>query len=77
MRQLTHFGKRVMAGVLLVIASTLMIAAAIVVLEDWAYKIHISQDAFNVLFVFGLAIYSKILVDMVCIIKHGKLRDEI
>ena len=66
-----------MAGVLIVIASTLMIAAAIVVLAEWAYKIHVSQDAFNVLFVFGLAIYSKIIVDMVCIIKHGELRDEI
>ena len=66
-----------MAGLLIVIASTLMIAAAIVVLAEWAYKIHVSQDAFNVLFVFGLAIYSKIIVDMVCIIKHGELRDEI
>ena len=66
-----------MAGVLLVIASTLMIAAAIVVLAEWAYKIHVSQDAFNVMFVFVLALYSKIAVDMYCVIKHGELKDEL
>ena len=66
-----------MAGVLLVIASTLMIAAGIVVLANLAYKIHINQNAFNVMFVFVLALYSKIAVDMYCVIKHGELKNEL
>lgn len=73
MRQLTRFGKRVMAGLMLIVLAALLVAAGIIVCVDWAYKIGINQDAFNVITLFMLPVLCKLIVDMACIVKHGEL----
>lgn len=71
--KLTHFGKRVMAAI-----GALMIVAVIslcgyVCLCDKAYRIHLDQQAFNVLFfVTVLPILCYSLVSCIEIIRHGR-----
>ena len=72
--KLTHFGKRVMAAI-----GALMIIAVIslcgyVSLFNKASRIHLNQQAFNVLFfVTVLPILCYLLVSCIEIIRHGRL----
>ena len=72
--KLTHFGKRVMAAI-----GALMIIAVIslcgyVSLFEKASRIHLNQQAFNVLFfVTALPILCYLLVSCIEIIRHGRL----
>lgn len=72
--KLTHFGKRVMAAI-----GALMIIAVIslcgyVSLFGKASRIHLNQQAFNVLFfVTVLPILCYLLVSCIEIIRHGRL----
>ena len=49
MRQLTHYGKRVMASVGLVIAIALVIVVGFLMVTDGGVLLHIDPQAFNVL----------------------------
>lgn len=74
MRQLTHYGKRVMASVGLVIAIALVIVVGFLMVTDGGVLLHIDPQAFNVLAIMVvMPILCKVIVDMICIIKHGRL----
>jgi len=49
MRNLTQFGKRVMATMALIIAAAIIVVLGIFVLGNLAYRLHLNQQAFNVL----------------------------
>lgn len=49
MRNLTQFGKRVMATAVLIIAAAVIVVLGIFVLGNHAYRLHLNQQAFNVL----------------------------
>ena len=74
MRKLTHFGKRVMASLTLIVSLTVMVSAGILVCGNYADVIGMNQEACNIIFTLVvLPICSKLIVDMVCIIKDGEL----
>jgi len=74
MRHLTHYGKRVMAGVGLVIAIALVILIGFLMVTDGGLLLHIDPQAFNVMAIMiAMPILSKVIVDMICIIRHGRL----
>ena len=74
MRKLTRYGKRVMAGVGLTIAIALVVLLGVLMFTDGARMLHIDPQAFNVLVIMvAMPICCKVIVDMACIIKHGRL----
>ena len=77
MRQLTKFGKRVMATIGLVIASAVIITLGFGVIGGYARVLHLNQQAFNVIAILVIMpICCKVIVDMLCIINHGQLYDD-
>lgn len=74
MRKLTAYGKRVMATVGLILAIAAVITLGILVLGNGARLFHINQQVFNLLgMMIGLPICCTVIVDMICIIRHGRL----
>jgi len=63
-----------MAGVGLVIAIALVILIGFLMVTDGGLLLHIDPQAFNVMAIMiAMPILSKVIVDMICIIRHGRL----
>ena len=74
MRKLTHFGKRVMAGVGLVLLCAVVVFIGVVMMTGSGDMFHINPKAFNVIgIVIVLPILCKLIIDMIFIIRHGRL----
>ena len=74
MRKLTQFGKRVMATMALVIASAAVIGLGFMILAEKASKLHLNQQAFNVLAIMvALPILSAVIASAYCSIRDNKL----
>ena len=74
MRKLTQFGKRVMAGVGLVLLCAVVAFIGVVMMTGGGNMFHINPQVFNVIgIVIVLPILCKLIIDMIFIIRHGRL----
>lgn len=74
MRKLTQFGKRVMATMAIVLASAAVVGLGIMILGEKACKVHLNQQAFNVLAIMvALPILSAVIASAYCSIRDNKL----
>lgn len=74
MRKLTNYGKRLMAGVGLILAVALVILLGVLMFTCGPRLLHISDKAFNVIVILiALPILCKLIIDMIFIIRHGRL----
>jgi hypothetical protein len=74
MRKLTQFGKRVMATMALIVASAAVIGLGFMILGNQACKLHINQQAFNVLAIMVvLPILCTVIASAYCSIRDSKL----
>lgn len=63
-----------MAGVGLTVAVALVITLGVLIVTDGGRLLHIDPQAFNVLAIMvGLPLLSMMIVNMLCIIRHGRL----
>ncbi len=74
MRKLTQFGKRVMATMALIVASAAVIGLGFMILAEKASKLHLNQQAFNVLAIMVvLPILCTVIASAYCSIRDSKL----
>ena len=74
MRKLTQFGKRVMATTALIVASAAVIGLGFMILAEKASKLHLNQQAFNVLAIMvALPILCMVIASSYCSIRDSKL----
>lgn len=74
MRKLTQFGKRVMATTALIVASAAVIGLGFMILAEKASKLHLNQQAFNVLAIMvALPILCMVIASAYCSIRDSKL----
>ena len=74
MIRFSTYGKRVMATVALIITMTVLTAMFIIVVTDNARHLHVNQMLFNMATItVALPLCSWIIVNMICIIRHGRL----
>jgi len=74
MRQLTTFGKKVMAIAAIVIAAVVILTLGFFILGDHADRLHINQQAFNVLAILCvLPICCIVIAHFICFIRDSRL----
>lgn len=62
------------AGAVLIIAIALVVFIGFLIVTDGGRRLNIDPQAFNVMAIMiAMPILSKVIVDMICIIRHGRL----